>query len=79
MRRELGRLYAVPTDDWVHLHTAEIPRALPALPAASPGFAATSRWATACSWQATTGHPSQQGALVSGGRAAEAVLADLGA
>jgi hypothetical protein len=36
VRRELSRLYAVPTDDWVHLHTAEVPRALPALPAASP-------------------------------------------
>ena len=36
VRRELARIYGVPTDDWVHLHTAEIPRALPALPAGQP-------------------------------------------
>jgi phytoene dehydrogenase-like protein len=78
VRRELGRLYGVPTDGWEHLHTAEIPRALPALPAASPLrrdvelgdglFVAGDHRDT----------PSQQGALVSGRRAAEAVLAHLG-
>ncbi|HVD27884.1 MAG TPA: oxidoreductase, partial [Mycobacteriales bacterium] len=36
VRRELARLYGVPTGDWVHLHTAEVPRALPAFPAGSP-------------------------------------------
>jgi phytoene dehydrogenase-like protein len=78
VRRELGRLYGVATDGWEHLHTAEIPRALPALPAASPlrrdvvlgdgVFVAGDHRDT----------PSQQGALVSGRRAAQAVLAHLG-
>ena len=78
VRRELGRLYGVATDGWEHLHTAEIPRALPALPAASPLrrdvvlgdglFVAGDHRDT----------PSQQGALVSGRRAAQAVLAHLG-
>jgi phytoene dehydrogenase-like protein len=78
VRRELGRLYAVPTDDWVHLHTAEIPRALPALPAASPlrrDVALGDGLFVAGDHRDT---PSQQGALVSGRRAAEAVLAHLG-
>ena len=26
VRRELARIYGVPTDGWAHLHTAEIPR-----------------------------------------------------
>ena len=79
VRRELGRLYAVPTDDWVHLHTAEVPRALPALPAASPlrrDVALGDGLFVAGDHRDT---PSQQGALVSGRRAAEAVLAHLGA
>jgi len=79
VRRELARLYGVATDDWGHLHTAEVTHALPALPAASPLrrdvalgdglFAAGDHRDT----------PSQQGALVSGRRAAQAVLAHLGA
>ena len=79
VRREVGRLYAVPTDDWVHLHTAEVPRALPALPAASPlrrDVALGDGLFVAGDHRDT---PSQQGALVSGRRAAEAVLAHLGA
>jgi hypothetical protein len=79
VRRELGRLYAVPTDDWVHLHTAEVARALPALPAASPlrrDVALGDSLFVAGDHRDT---PSQQGALVSGRRAAEAVLAHLGA
>ena len=79
VRRELGRLYAVPTDDWVHLHTAEVPRALPALPAASPlrrDVALGDGLFVAGDHRDT---PSQQGALVSGRRAAEAVVAHLGA
>ena len=77
VRRELARIYGVPADGWVHLHTAEVPRALPALPAACPLrrdvalgdglFVAGDRRDT----------PSQQGALVSGRRAAQAVLAHL--
>jgi phytoene dehydrogenase-like protein len=79
VRRELARVYGVPTDDWVHLHTAEVPRALPALPAASP----LRRDVALGDGLFVTGDhrdtPSQQGALVSGRRAAEAVLAHLGA
>ena len=79
VRREVGRLYGVPTGDWVHLHTAEVPRALPALPAASPlrrDVALGDGLFVAGDHRDT---PSQQGALVSGRRAAEAVLAHLGA
>jgi phytoene dehydrogenase-like protein len=79
VRRELGRLYGVPTDGWEHLHTAEIPRALPALPAASPlrrDVALGDGLFVAGDHRDT---PSQQGALVSGRRAAQAVLAHLGA
>jgi phytoene dehydrogenase-like protein len=78
VRRELGRLYGVPTDGWEHLHTAEIPRALPALPAASPlrrDVALGDGLFVAGDHRDT---PSQQGALVSGRRAAQAVLAHLG-
>jgi hypothetical protein len=64
----------VPTGDWVHLHTAEVPRALPALPAGSPlrrDVALGDGLFVAGDHRDT---PSQQGALVSGRRAAEAVL-----
>jgi len=79
VRRELARLYGVPTGDWVHLHTAEVPRALPALPAASPlrrDVALGDGLFVAGDHRDT---PSQQGALVSGRRTAEAVLDHLGA
>ena len=78
MRRELSRLYGVPTDGWEHLHTAEIREALPALPAGSPlrrDVALGDGLFVAGDHRDT---PSQQGALVSGRRAAEAVLAHLG-
>ena len=78
VRGELARLYGVPTGDWEHLHTAEVPRALPALPAGSP----LRRDVALGDGLFVTGDhrdtPSQQGALVSGRRAAEAVLAHLG-
>ncbi len=79
VRRELARIYAVPTEHWSHLHTAAIRHALPALRAGWPLrrpvelgdglFVAGDHRDT----------PSTQGALVSGRRAAEAVLAALGA
>jgi hypothetical protein len=78
VRRELARLYGTATGDWTHLHTAEIPRALPALPAASPlrrDVALGDGLFVAGDHRDT---PSQQGALVSGRRAAQAVLAHLG-
>jgi phytoene dehydrogenase-like protein len=74
VRGELARLYGVPTDDWTHLHTAEIRHALPALPAGSPlrrDVALGDGLFVAGDHRDT---PSQQGALVSGRRAAEAVL-----
>jgi phytoene dehydrogenase-like protein len=77
VRRELARLYGVPTGDWVHLHTAEVPRALPAFPAGSPlrrDVALGDGLFVAGDHRDT---PSQQGALVSGRRAAQAVLAHL--
>jgi hypothetical protein len=79
VRRELARLYGVSTGDWVHLHTAEVARALPALPAGSPlrrDVALGDGLFVAGDHRDT---PSQQGALVSGRRAAEAVLSHLGA
>jgi protoporphyrinogen oxidase len=78
VRRELARLYGVPTDDWVHLHTVQVSRALPALPVGSP----LRRAAPLGDGLFVAGDhrdtPSQQGALVSGRRAAHAVLAHLG-
>jgi protoporphyrinogen oxidase len=79
VRREAARLYGVPADDWVHLHTAEVRRALPAFPAGSPlrrDVALGDGLFLAGDHRDT---PSQQGALVSGRRAAHAVLAHLGA
>jgi phytoene dehydrogenase-like protein len=74
VRRELARLYGVPTDGWAHLHTAEISHALPALPAGVPlrrDVALGDGLFVAGDHRDT---PSQQGALVSGRRAAEAVV-----
>jgi hypothetical protein len=79
VRRELARIYGVSTTEWEHLHTADVPRALPALPAASPlqrDVALGDGLFVAGDHRDT---PSQQGALVSGRRAAQAVLAHLGA
>jgi hypothetical protein len=78
VRRELARIYGVATDGWTHLHTAEVRRALPAFPAASPlrrDVALGDSVFVAGDHRDT---PSQQGALVSGRRAAQAVLAHLG-
>ncbi len=78
-RRELARINGGETEGWVHQHTAEVPRALPALPAASPlrrDVALGDGLFVAGDHRDT---PSQQGALVSGRRAAQAVLAHLGA
>jgi phytoene dehydrogenase-like protein len=77
VRRELARLYAVPTADWQHLHTAAVPRALPAFPA---GRSVRSPVVLGDGLFVAGDHrdtPSSQGALVSGRRAAEAVLTAL--
>ena len=78
VRAELARIYGVPTGDWAHLHTSEIRDALPAFP---PGRPLRSDVALGEGLFVAGDHrdtPSQQGALVSGRRAAEAVLAELG-
>ncbi len=79
VRRELARIYGVCTDDWAHLHTAEVPRALPAFPAGR----AVRRPVDLGEGVFVAGDhrdtPSTQGALVSGRRAAEAVVRHLSA
>jgi hypothetical protein len=64
--------------DWRHLRTYRIPRALPAFPvgAFQPQPAQLASGLYACGDHRE--HPSLNGALLSGRRAAEAVLADLG-
>jgi phytoene dehydrogenase-like protein len=77
VRARLARLYDTGTRDWELLQTYAIPRALPALRAAAP-LARPVRLAPGryvCGDHRDT--PSIQGALVSGRRAADAVLADL--
>jgi phytoene dehydrogenase-like protein len=77
VRRELARIYAVPTDHWAHLHTAEIPHALPAF---RPGRPVRSPVALGDGIFVAGDHrdtPSSQGALVSGRRAAHAIAATL--
>ncbi len=78
VRRELAGIYGVPTDRWEHLHTAEVREALPAFRAGHPvrrEVALGDGLFVAGDHRDT---PSTQGALVSGRRAAEAVLAHLG-
>jgi glycine/D-amino acid oxidase-like deaminating enzyme len=75
VRRELARLYGVPTGDWQHLHTAPVPRALPAFPAGRPVRSPVTLGGGLFVAGDHRDTPSTQGALVSGRRAAEAVLA----
>ena len=75
VRGELARLYALPTHHWEHLHTAEIRHALPAF---RPGRPVRSPVELGDGIFVAGDHrdtPSTQGALVSGRRAAEAILA----
>jgi hypothetical protein len=79
VRRELGRVYGASTDDWELVRVDEVRDALPAFPAGRP---LRSPVALGDGLFVAGDHrdtPSQQGALVSGRRAAEAVLAHLGA
>jgi hypothetical protein len=76
LRDRLAHLYGRDTRDWTTLARYAIPRALPVLPAGSPLRRAVrvgGRYV--CGDHRDT--PSTQGALVSGRRAADAVLADL--
>ncbi|ANY05198.1 NAD(P)/FAD-dependent oxidoreductase [Pseudonocardia sp. HH130630-07] len=79
VRRELARIWGVPTADWAHLHTARIPEALPRF---GPGRPVRRDVDLGRNLFVAGDHrdtPSTQGALVSGRRAARAVLARLGA
>lgn len=78
VRRELARLYGVATEGWEHVGTVSVPHALPAAPPPLGDLKLPVRL--------SDGHyvagdsrdsPSIQGAMVSGRRAATAVLADL--
>ncbi|MEV0454096.1 NAD(P)/FAD-dependent oxidoreductase [Catellatospora methionotrophica] len=79
IRARLSVLYEVPTDGWQFLDAYRIPHALPAMPAPHrmrrPVRHGPGRYV--CGDHRDTS--SIQGALVSGRRAADAVLADLGA
>ncbi|MET0191594.1 MAG: NAD(P)/FAD-dependent oxidoreductase [Pseudonocardia sediminis] len=78
VRRELARIYGVPTDDWEHVHTAEVPEALPLF---LPGRPVRRDVELGDGLFVAGDHrdtPSTQGALVSGRRAAQAVLSSLG-
>ena len=77
VRKELERLYGVPTGDWSHLHTAVVARALPAFPAGRPVRSPVDLGDGLFVAGDHRDTPSTQGALVSGRRAAEAVLASL--
>jgi glycine/D-amino acid oxidase-like deaminating enzyme len=79
VRRELGAIYGRPTGRWEHLHTAEVREALPAF---RPGHPVRRDVALGDGLFVAGDHrdtPSTQGALVSGRRAARAVLHHLGA
>jgi hypothetical protein len=78
VRRELARIYGAPTDDWELLRTDEVEGALPAFPAGRPLASAVDLGNGLFVAGDHRDTPSQQGALVSGRRAAEAVLRHLG-
>ncbi len=77
LRSQLSRWFGHAVDDWRHVRSYRIPHALPAYPAgASPERAPRlTDGLYACGDHRE--HPSLNGALASGRRAAEAVLADL--
>ena len=75
LRRELERLYGVSTAGWKHLATVPVPRSLPAAP---PPLGDLRRPVDLGNGRYVAGDhrdpPSIQGAMVSGRRAAAAVL-----
>jgi glycine/D-amino acid oxidase-like deaminating enzyme len=78
VRRELGRVWGASTAGWEHLRTVEVTRALPEF---RPGRGVRSAVELGDGLFVAGDHrdtPSSQGALVSGRRAAEAVLSRLG-
>ncbi len=78
IRRELGRIYDAPTDGWELVRIDEVRAALPAFPAGRPLRSPVDLGEGLFVAGDHRDTPSQQGALVSGRRAAEAVLAHLG-
>lgn len=78
VRRELARLYGVTTEAWQLLRIDEITAALPVLPAGRPLRRAVELGDGLFVAGDHRDTPSQQGALVSGRRAAQAVAAHLG-
>jgi phytoene dehydrogenase-like protein len=77
IRRELRRIYGVATEGWELLRTDEVRAALPAFPAGRPLRSPVDLGEGLFVAGDHRDTPSQQGALVSGRRAAEAVLAHL--
>ena len=77
VRRELGRIYGTPVEGWELLRVDEVRDALPAFPAGRPLRSAVALGDGLFVAGDHRDTPSQQGALVSGRRAAEAVLAHL--
>lgn len=78
VRRELARIWGVPTDDWAHLHTAQVDEALPLFAAGRPVRRDVDLGGNLFVAGDHRDTPSTQGALVSGRRAALAVLDRLG-
>jgi phytoene dehydrogenase-like protein len=79
IRRELSRIYGAAIDGWELLRVDEVRDALPAFPAGRPLRSSVELGEGLFVAGDHRDTPSQQGALVSGRRAAEAVLAHLGA
>lgn len=77
VRRELARIYGASTDDWELLRMDEVRGALPAFPAGRPVASPVDLGEGLFVAGDHRDTPSQQGALVSGRRAAEAVLSYL--
>jgi phytoene dehydrogenase-like protein len=77
VRRELGRIYDASTEGWELVRTDEVRAALPAFPAGRPLRSPVDLGEGLFVAGDHRDTPSQQGALVSGRRAAEAVLAHL--
>jgi hypothetical protein len=81
VRRALGRLHGTDASSWEHIATYDLPHALPGMPAPHPMRRAVRLPYEGDSIYVAGDHrdtSSIQGALVSGRRAAEAVLEDLG-
>jgi predicted NAD/FAD-dependent oxidoreductase len=77
VRSRLAVLYDVPTGEWEHVSTYDLPQALPAMPAPHD-FRKPVRHGDVFVCGDHRDTSSIQGALVSGERAAVAVLDDLG-